>query len=86
MIVTNSVSINQKFFEILQPLIVLSRILGLCPIRYTKSENCYILKWSWSQYFTQFVAVALTSIKKHTDLQNFQKMFFSSKLGSLGLY
>lgn len=38
------INISEENFEILQPIILVGRILGILPVRYVKYGNCYKLK------------------------------------------
>nr|XP_015840254.1 PREDICTED: uncharacterized protein LOC107399089 isoform X2 [Tribolium castaneum] len=78
-----SITTNRSLFHTLSPLINPARILGLCPITYTKQKNFVTIRWSWKIYMAN-CATALTLGTFKNSQNKIQKNYFSVCWGFWG--
>ncbi|KAJ8956345.1 hypothetical protein NQ318_015083 [Aromia moschata] len=66
-------TISQEHFELLQPILLISRLFGLLPIRYRKHGTQYKLQWSSAygaySYLLSIILTVVTLIGVVNDLQ-----------------
>nr|CAI5841989.1 unnamed protein product [Callosobruchus analis] len=54
--------LSEELFSVLQPILVVSRVLGIFPVSYKKHGNYYKLRWStWYAVYSYALSLALSN-------------------------
>ncbi|XP_063929852.1 uncharacterized protein LOC135142116 [Zophobas morio] len=56
---TQKITVHPKLFNAFSPIMKLSRIMCLFPVRYYKLKTMYVIKWSWEIYYSHLFVIIL---------------------------